>query len=172
MLADPEMKNVFTNFIASVAVFMAPAYGFVIVIGVCIFATIFTSIWKTIKFREWSIYRKDVLSILIGKMLIYSVVILCMYIIDRLLLNELLMMWISVPLLVTKITCVILLIAEGAIIKSNVEKIFAMDLWKLIRKALRGVREISSDARDIREDIGCAPQRNSPGIDEEPNDRI
>jgi len=83
-------------------------------------------------------------------MVFYQVSLLCLFPIDKFVLNDLLINIISVEFFATKLACVLLLIVELTSIKENVEEALKIDLWKSLRALLRRVKDVSDDVNDIQ----------------------
>lgn len=83
-------------------------------------------------------------------MLLYEICIILLYPIDKYLLNELLMHLVSIQFFATKLTCVILIFIEGVSIKENIEEALKVNIWQLLRNAIKRAKEVKNDIDELK----------------------
>jgi hypothetical protein len=136
--------------ITGLLMFFTPIQGLIVSVGIAIILDTFTGVYKSIKLRGFKSIRSHKLSTIVSKMVLYQVSLLCLFPIDKFVLNDLLINIISVEFFATKLACVLLLIVELTSIKENVEEALKIDLWKSLRALLRRVKDVSDDVNDIQ----------------------
>lgn len=83
-------------------------------------------------------------------MLLYEAAIMCLYVIDFYLLNELLLSMVSVKFLATKLTAVALILVELTSIKENIEEALKIDIWKTMKNFIRRAKEVKNDCDELK----------------------
>ena len=144
------MKSFALNFLTGIILFFTPIQGLILAVGVSIFLDTFTGIFKSVKLNGWKSIRSRKLSNIISKMLLYEASILCLYVIDYFLLNELLLEIVNVNFLATKITTVALILVELTSIKENIEEALKIDIWKTLKRFIRRAKEVTNDYNEIK----------------------
>lgn len=145
-----KMKEIFINSIKGLLLFFVPIKGLVLAVGIAIFLDTFTGIFKSIKLYGWKSIRSRKLSNIISKMLLYEASILCLYVIDFYVLNELLLEISTVKFLATKIAAVSLILVELTSIKENIEEALKIDIWKTLKNFIRRAKEVTNDYDEIK----------------------
>lgn len=147
---NTKMKDIFINLFKGLLLFFVPIKGLVLAVGVAIFLDTFTGIFKSVKLNGWKSIRSRKLSNIISKMLLYEASILCLYVIDYFLLNELLLEIVNINFLATKIASVALILVELTSIKENIEEALKIDIWKTLKNFIRRAKEVTDDYNEIK----------------------
>lgn len=145
------MKTYLINILTGLVLFFAPIQGLLIGVGTIIILDTFTGIFKSVKLGGWCSIKSRILSNIISKMLLYEICIILLYPIDKYLLNELLTHLISIQFFATKLTCVILIFIEGVSIKENIEEALKINIWQLLRNAIKRAKEVKQDINDLKQ---------------------
>ena len=127
-----------------ITAFLAPISGILLTVGISIVADTIIGIWKANKLNEKVTSRK--LSTIISKMFLYEATVILFFLIDWYILNDIILVFFSVQLMLTKIVAVTLISIE----------IFSMDeSWKSVKgKGLfESFRELTARAKNIKDDI-------------------
>ena len=126
--------------------FFLPISGILIMIGVLIAIDTFTGIWKANKLKEKITSRK--LSSIISKLALYEITVIMFFLIDRFILNDIILTFFSVPFMLTKATALVLASIEVMSINENYKVISNknLDLWQ-------SMKLLFSRAKDIKDDI-------------------
>jgi hypothetical protein len=126
--------------------FFLPISGILIMIGVLIAIDTFTGIWKANKLKEKITSRK--LSSIISKLALYEITVIMFFLIDRFILNDIILTFFSVPFMLTKVTALVLASIEVMSINENYKVISNknLDLWQ-------SMKLLFSRAKDIKDDI-------------------
>jgi hypothetical protein len=92
--------------LAVVSAFFLPITGILFLIGFSILVDTITGIWKAKKLGIPITSRK--LSAIISKLMLYEVAVILFYLIDRFILNDIILVFFSIPLMLTKILALVL----------------------------------------------------------------
>jgi len=144
------MKIYIINILTGLLLFFAPIQGLLLGVGGIIILDTFTGIFKSVKKDGWRSIKSRILSNIISKMLLYEICIILLYPIDKYLLNELLNHLISIQFFATKLTCVILIFIEGVSIKENIEEALKVNIWQLLRNAIKRAKEVKNDINELK----------------------
>jgi hypothetical protein len=124
--------------------FFLPISGILIMIGVLISIDTFTGIWKANKLKEKITSRK--LSSIISKLALYEITVIMFFLIDKFILNEIILTFFSVPFMLTKIVALVLSSIEVMSINENYKIVKGIDLWQ-------SMKLLFARAKDIKEDL-------------------
>jgi hypothetical protein len=124
--------------------FFLPISGILIMIGVLISIDTFTGIWKAKKLGEKITSRK--LSSIISKLALYEITVIMFFLIDKFILNEIILTFFSVPFMLTKIVALVLSSIEVMSINENYKIVKGIDLWQ-------SMKLLFARAKDIKEDL-------------------
>lgn len=144
------MKTYLINILTGLVLFFTPIQGLLLGVGAIIILDTFTGIFKSVKIGGWRSIKSRILSNIISKMLLYEICIILLYPIDKYLLNELLMHLVSIQFFATKLTCVILIFIEGVSIKENIEEALKVNIWQLLRNAIKRAKEVKQDINELK----------------------
>ena len=131
--------------------FFLPISGILLMIGVLICIDTFTGIKKAKKLKEKITSRK--LSSIISKLALYEVTVIMFFLIDRFILNDIILTFFSVPFMLTKIVSLVLSSIEVMSINENIKVISTrnLDLWQSAKALFARVKDIKEDLNKIRE---------------------
>jgi len=126
--------------------FFLPISGILLMIGILIVIDTFTGIKKAHKLKEKITSRK--LSAIISKLLLYEVTVIMFFLIDKFILNDIILTFFSVPFMLTKIVALVLASVEVISINENIKVISTrnLDLWQ-------SAKALFARAKDIKEDL-------------------
>ena len=144
-------------YLSMVSAFFMPISGLMFLIGFAIFVDTITGVWKARKLKQPISSRK--LSAVISKMLLYEITVILFYLIDYFILNDIVLTFFSVPLMLTKILSLILVSVEVVSINENYKAVKGLDLWQAMKNLFSRVKEIKKETDEIRhnEDITGTP---------------
>ena len=83
-------------------------------------------------------------------MFVYQMVVLGVFVIDKMLIGSLLARFFDVPFIATKISVLVLCYIELISVNENVFKLTNIDLIQKFKKLLSGIRNTMNDVDDIR----------------------
>jgi len=124
--------------------FFLPISGILIMIGVLISIDTITGIWKAKKIGEKITSRK--LSSIISKLALYEITVIMFFLIDKFILNDIILTFFSVPFMLTKIVALVLASIEVMSINENYKVVKGIDLWQ-------SAKALFARAKDIKEDL-------------------
>jgi len=107
-----------------------------------------TGIWKAKKLKIKITSRK--LSAIISKLMLYEVAVIGFYLIDYFILNDIILKFFSVPLMLTKILSLVLCSIEVISISENYKAVKGIDIWSAFKNLLQRSKEIKQDIDGVR----------------------
>jgi hypothetical protein len=131
-----------------IGAFFLPISGILFLIGFAIFVDTLTGIWKSKKLNIPITSRK--LSAIISKLFLYELAIIGFYLIDYWILNDIIMTFFSVPLMLTKILALTLVSIEVMSINENYISIRKISIWDSLRNLFLRAKEIKQDLNEIK----------------------
>ena len=142
------IKQSFTQLLAVVGAFFLPISGILFLIGFAIIVDTLTGIWKAKKLKIAITSRK--LSAIISKLMLYEVAVIGFYLIDYWILNDIIMKFFSIPLMLTKILSLVLVSIECISISENYKAVKGIDIWSSFKNLLQRSKEIKNDIDGVR----------------------
>ena len=151
------MQANWVKLIAMLWAFLMPISGLLFLVGFVILLDTVTGIWKSYKNKVKITSRG--LSAIISKMLLYEVTVVLFYMIDTFILNNIILQFFSVDLLLTKVLALILVSIEVMSINENYKAVKGLDLWQAMKNLFARAKEIKQSVDEIRhnEDITGTP---------------
>ena len=143
-----SIQKYIIQLLAVVSAFFLPITGILFLIAFAILVDTITGIWKAKKLKIPITSRG--LSAIISKLFLYEVAVILTYLIDRFILNDILLQFFSVPLMVTKILSLVLCSIEVISINENIKAVKGIDLWASLKKLLQRSKEIKNDIDGVR----------------------
>ena len=140
-LASPKLLGI-------IGAFFLPISGILFLIGFAIFVDTLTGIWKSKKLNIPITSRK--LSAIISKLFLYELAVIGFYLIDYWILNDIIMTFFSVPLMLTKILALTLVSIEVMSINENYISIRKISIWDSLRNLFLRAKEIKQDLNEIK----------------------
>lgn len=140
-LASPKLLGI-------IGAFFLPISGILFLIGFAIFIDTLTGIWKSKKLNIPITSRK--LSAIISKLFLYELAVIGFYLIDYWILNDIIMTFFSVPLMLTKILALTLVSIELMSINENYISIRKISIWDSLRNLFLRAKEIKKDLNEIK----------------------
>ena len=134
--------------LAVVSTFFLPITGILFLIGFSIVIDTITGIWKSKKLGVPITSRK--LSAIISKLMLYEIAVILFYLIDRFILNDIILTFFSVPLMLTKILALVFVSIETISISENYKAVKGIDLWQAMKLLFARARDIKQDIDTIR----------------------
>jgi hypothetical protein len=151
------MQANWIKLLATISAFLMPISGLLFLVGFVIVLDTVTGIWKSIKNKTKITSRG--LSSIISKMLLYEVTVILFYMIDHFILNNIILQFFSVQLLLTKILALILVSIEVMSINENYKAVKGLDLWQAMKNLFARAKDIKKEVDEIRhnQDITGTP---------------
>jgi len=128
--------------------FFLPISGILIMIGVLISIDTITGIWKAKKLGDKITSRK--LSAIISKLALYEVTVIMFFLIDRFILNDIILTFFSVPFMLTKIVALVLSSIEVMSINENYKVVKGIDLWQSMKLLFARAKEVKDNLNKLK----------------------
>jgi hypothetical protein len=128
--------------------FFLPISGILIMIGVLISIDTITGIWKAKKIGEKITSRK--LSSIISKLALYELTVIMFFLIDRFILNDIILTFFSVPFMLTKVVALVLASIEVMSINENYKQVYHLDLWQSMKLLFARAKEVKEDLNKLK----------------------
>lgn len=135
--------------VSSLILLFVPIYGILIAVGTAIILDTFTGVFKSIKLNGWKSIRSKRLSHIVSKMLLYEICVLLLFVIDRFILNEFIIKWLSIEYMFTKICAILLIFIELVSIKENIEEAYNIKIWEMLKKVFLRAKEVKDNVDDL-----------------------
>ena len=142
------IKQSMVQLLAVIGAFFLPISGILFLIGFAIVIDTLTGIWKSKKLGIPITSRK--LSAIISKLMLYEVAVIGFYLIDFWILNDIILKFFSVPLMLTKILSLILVSIEVMSINENYKAVKGIDIWQGMKNLFARAKEIKTDLNGLR----------------------
>jgi len=143
-----SIKQYTIQLLTVIGAFFLPISGILFLIGFAIVLDTITGIWKAKKLKIKITSRK--LSAIISKLMLYEVAVIGFYLIDYFILNDIIMKFFSVPLMLTKILSLVLCSIECISISENYKAVKGIDIWSAFKNLLQRSKEIKQDIDGVR----------------------
>ena len=143
-----SIKQSMVQILTVIGAFFLPISGILFLIGFAIVVDTITGIWKAKKLKIKITSRK--LSTIISKMMLYEVAVIGFYLIDYFILNDIILKFFSVPLMLTKILSLILVSIEVMSINENYKAVKGIDIWQGMKNLFARAKEIKTDLNGLR----------------------
>ena len=134
--------------LAVVSTFFMPISGILFLIAFAILVDTITGIWKSRKLKIPITSRR--LSAIVSKLFLYEVAVILTYMIDKFILNDIILTFFSVPLMLTKLLALVLLSIEVISTSENYEAVRGINIWSSLKNLLQRSREIKQDIDTIK----------------------
>jgi hypothetical protein len=117
-------------------------------IGVLISIDTITGIWKANKIGDKITSRK--LSAIISKLALYEVTVIMFFLIDRFILNDIILTFFSVPFMLTKVVALVLASIEVMSINESYKQVYHLDLWQSMKLLFARAKEVKEDLNKLK----------------------
>jgi hypothetical protein len=130
--------------------FFLPISGILLMIGALIVIDTVTGIKKANKLKEKITSRK--LSAIISKLALYEMTVIMFFLIDRFILNDIILTFFSVAFMLTKIVALVLASVEVISINENIKVISTknLDLWQSAKALFARAKEVKDDLNKLK----------------------
>lgn len=147
LLLTTKLKLYSMQLFAIVSSFFLPISGILILIGVSVIVDTITGVWKSKKLGTPITSRK--LSAVISKILLYEVTVMLFYLIDYYIINDIVLTFFSVELMITKILALVLVSIEVISLNENIKAVKGIDIWDSLKNLFARAKEVTQDFKDI-----------------------
>jgi len=142
-----NIKASLTAIIGIVLAFLTPIIPLMLTVGAAIAIDTVCGIIKAKKLKDTITSRK--MSKLISKLVLYQAAIVLFFCIEKFILSDIIGLFTSIPLILTKLVATTLLFIEGTSINENYKAITGVSIWKKFKNMLARAKEVKEDINDI-----------------------
>lgn len=143
-----SIKQSMAQLLAVIGAFFLPISGILFLIGFSIAVDTITGVWKSKKLGIPITSRK--LSAIVSKLFLYEVAVIGFYLIDYWILNDIILVFFSIPLMLTKILSLVLVSIECISINENIKAVKGVDIWQGLKNLFARAKEIKQDLNEIK----------------------
>ncbi len=147
LILQLKLKAYSMQLLGIISSFFMPISGILILIGVSVIVDTITGVWKSRKMKTPITSRK--LSAVISKILLYEVTVILFYLIDYFIINDIVLTFFSVELLITKILALVLVSIEVISLNENIKAVKGIDIWDSLKNLFARAKEVTQDFKDI-----------------------
>ena len=140
-LATPKLLTI-------IGAFFLPISGILFLIGFAILLDTLTGIWKSKKLGIPITSRK--LSAIVSKLFLYEVAVIGFYLIDYFILNDIILVFFSVPLMLTKVLALVLASIEIMSVSENWRIVKGINLFQSAKLLLTRAIDIKNDINKLK----------------------
>jgi hypothetical protein len=149
-----EFLKIFSNlkveyFLIPLMAFITPIKALIIIVGLAIMTDLFFGIWKSIKLKKR--LTSNGFGRTIVKMFIYQLVLIGGFVIDKYILNELILIFLQVELLTTKLLAIYLVFSEATSINENLYEITKIDFFDRFMKFIKQAFKFKNTLKELGE---------------------
>jgi hypothetical protein len=142
------VKNSLLKLITICFSFFIPISGILGLLFTLILADTATGIWKAKHLKEKITSRK--LSTIISKVLLYELCVILFYLIDYFILNDIILTFFSVPLMLTKVLALVLASIEIMSISENWRVVKGVNLYQSAKLLFSRAKEVKDELNKIK----------------------
>ena len=135
--------------IAAAGTFLSPVFGIMFLVGLAIIIDTATGIWKA-KRTGVKVTSRG-LQGLVAKMFFYQGVVLLLFLLDKLILNDvMLIVWDKVPYITTKIAALVLVYIEVMSIDENYKAVKGISIISQFKKLMTKIKRAKDEISDFK----------------------
>jgi hypothetical protein len=135
------MKTKLALMLASIIAVVAPVFPMVYIAVLAILIDTVFGIWRSVKLGGWNSVRSRRLSHVISKSLLYSGAIVFMFLLEKYIAADIVAHFISIDLIMTKITAFFCVVVEIKSINESYESVTGKNVLKSLREFITRAKE-------------------------------
>jgi hypothetical protein len=143
-----SIKNSALKLLSICFSFFLPISGILGLLFALILSDTATGIWKANHLKQKITSRK--LSAIISKLLLYELCVILFYLIDYFILNDIVLIVFSVPLMLTKVLALVLASIEIMSISENWKIVKGVNLWQSAKLLFTRAIDIKNDINKLK----------------------
>lgn len=145
-----NIRNSSITIVGMLLTFLTPIIPLIILVGVAIFLDTIFGIIKAMKLKQKITSRK--LSQIVSKMVLYQGAVILFYTIEHFILGDIIGLFTSIPLILTKLVTSTLLFIELTSVSENIESAYGINLWKKFKQMLTRAKQVKEELEDFKDD--------------------
>ncbi len=142
------IKQELLTLLTIICSFFLPISGILGLLFALILTDTATGIWKAKHLKEKITSRQ--LSTVISKLVLYELAVVLFYLIDYYILNDIILTFFSVPLMLTKILALVLASIEVMSINENFKVVKGIDIWQSMKLLFARAKEVKDDLNKLK----------------------
>lgn len=146
-----DVKKVYSEMLIVILAFLSPIIPLLLVVGAFIFADTIMGIWRTKKLHGWAAVNSKDASQMLSKSVLYCSAVILLFILEKYIVGDILIYFISVPFFLTKVIATTCCLIEMKSIDENYKEAFGYSLWDRFKDILRRAKETKNDIKDLVE---------------------
>jgi hypothetical protein len=135
------MKTKLALMLASIIAVVSPVFPMVYIAVLAILIDTVFGIWRSVKLGGWNSVRSRRLSHVISKSLLYSGAIVFMFLLEKYIAADIVAHFISIDLIMTKITAFFCVVVEIKSINESYESVTGKNVLKSLREFITRAKE-------------------------------
>lgn len=135
------MKTKLALMISSIIAVVSPVFPMVYIAVLAILIDTVFGIWRSVKIGGWNSVRSRRLSHVISKSLLYSGAIVFMFLLEKYIAADIIAHFISIDLIMTKITAFFCVVVEIKSINESYESVTGKNVLKSLREFITRAKE-------------------------------
>ena len=143
-----SIKNSALKLITIICSFFLPICGILGLLFTLILADTATGLWKAKHLKQEITSRK--LSAIISKLLLYELCVILFFLIDYFILNDIILTFFSVPLMLTKVLALVLASIEIMSISENWRVVKGVNLYQSAKLLFSRAKEVKDELNKIK----------------------
>jgi len=160
-----KIKTSLVAVIGIVMAFLVPIIPLLLIVGGAILLDTIFGIIKAKKLGDPVTSRK--MSKIVSKMVLYESAVVLFFCIEKFVLGDIIGLFTSIPLILTKLVVTTLLFIEGTSINENYQAISGVSIWGKFKSLLsrgkelkKDFKELTGDTKDEKDTIGNGNESN------------
>jgi len=145
-----NIRNSSITIVGILLTFLTPIIPLLILVGIAIAADTIFGIIRAKKLKQKITSRK--MSQIVSKMVLYQGAVILFYSIEHFILGDIIGLFTSIPLILTKLVTSTLLFIELTSVSENIESAYGINLWKKFKQMLTRAKQVKEELEDFKDD--------------------
>ena len=145
-----NIRNSSITIVGILLTFLTPIIPLLILVGIAIAADTIFGIIRAKKLKQKITSRK--MSQIVSKMVLYQGAVILFYSIEHFILGDIIGLFTSIPLILTKLVTATLLSIELTSVSENIESAYGINLWKKFKQMLTRAKQVKEELEDFKDD--------------------
>ena len=145
-----NIRNSSITIVGILLTFLTPIIPLLILVGIAIAADTIFGIIRAKKLKQKITSRK--MSQIVSKMVLYQGAVILFYSIEHFILGDIIGLFTSIPLILTKLVTATLLFIELTSVSENIESAYGINLWKKFKQMLTRAKQVKEELEDFKDD--------------------
>jgi len=145
-----NIRNSSITIVGILLTFLTPIIPLLILVGIAIAADTIFGIIRAKKLKQKITSRK--MSQIVSKMVLYQGAVILFYSIEHFILGDIIGLFTSIPLILTKLVTATLLSIELTSVSENVESAYGINLWKKFKEMVSRAKQVKEELEDFKDD--------------------